>query len=199
MDKPRKESQLVDKPRKESQLVDKPQKKVIFLDRDGTIIENVLYLNDPLKVKFLPHTFEGMRQLAEAGFEFAIVTNQSGIVRGLVTDENLTAIHKKIENELVEQGLKILKFYHAPFKGEHPMRKPNPGMIFQAAKDFPIDLKESWIFGDRRVDTEAGRKAGLKGSIQFTTTEYLEMDAHLPESEVTAADMLEAANFVLSF
>ena len=172
-------------------------KKVIFLDRDGTIIKNIHYLNDASKVAYLPHTFEGMQKLRDAGFEFVVVTNQSGVVRKLVTLEQLQEIHNRIEQDLKKQGISILEFYFAPFKGEHPMRKPNPGMLLEASKQHSIDLSESWIFGDRLVDVEAGRRACLKGSIQLTTTNYVEMDAYLNKAEIQAAHMLEAAHIVL--
>ncbi|MEM7645304.1 MAG: HAD family hydrolase [Pseudomonadota bacterium] len=139
-------------------------KKVVFFDRDGTLIIDKIYLNDPTAIEYLPGVFEGLRQLRDHGFEFIVVTNQSGVPRGLVDIENLNQIHKNIRRDFSKEGIDILQFYYAPFlvESNHPMRKPNPGMLDQGVRDFNVDRSQSWMVGDRMTDVEAGHRAQMK-------------------------------------
>ncbi|MEK6555664.1 MAG: HAD family hydrolase [Bdellovibrionota bacterium] len=141
-----------------------PPSKAIFLDRDGTLIVDKVYLNDPEQIEYLPGVFSALRELRDAGFIFLIVTNQSGIPRGLVSIDNLNEIHRRIRYAFSENGVDLQEFYYAPYPtdSEHPMRKPNPGMILQGAKDYNVDLSQSWMIGDRMIDVEAGHRAGVK-------------------------------------
>jgi len=140
------------------------KRKVIFLDRDGTIIVDRVYLNDPNQIEFFPRAAEALRLLAAQGFEFVVVTNQSGVARKLVQLHNLHTIHQRISQHLATQGLEILGYYYAPYSVEsnHFERKPNPGMLFKAAKDHTVDLSKCWMIGDRMSDVEAGATAGTK-------------------------------------
>ncbi len=140
------------------------KKKVVFFDRDGTLIIDKVYLNDPDQIEYLPGAFDTLVQLRDAGFEFAIVTNQSGVARGIVSIENLDEIHRRIRVAYAEHGLEFLGFYYAPYSVEsnHPMRKPNAGMLLTAAQEHDIDLSQSWMVGDRMTDVEAGIKAGCR-------------------------------------
>lgn len=139
-------------------------RKVVFFDRDGTLIYDKIYLNDPSQIEYLPGVFEGMRRLRYEGFEFIVVTNQSGVPRGLVDHDNLMLIHKIIRDNLAAEGIDILNFYHAPFlvESNHPWRKPNPGMLETGIRDFNVDPARSWMVGDRMTDVEAGRRAGMR-------------------------------------
>lgn len=173
-------------------------KKTIFFDRDGTLIIDKVYLNDPEQIVYLPGAFEALRQLRDAGYQFVIVTNQSGVPRGLVTIENLNEIHRRIADEFTRHGISFAGFYYAPFSVEsnHPMRKPNPGMLLAAAADHDIDLEKSWIVGDRMTDAEAGRRVGCR-SILLEGVEKAEGSGFEPPTAV-ASDLLMMAELILA-
>lgn len=139
-------------------------KKAVFFDRDGTLIIDKIYLNDPSAIEYLPGVFEGMKLLKDHGFEFVVVTNQSGVPRGLVQIENLNQIHQNIREEMAKNGIDILNFYYAPHlvESNHHTRKPNPGMLEMGIRDFDIDPSQSWMVGDRMTDVEAGHRANMK-------------------------------------
>ena len=149
------------------------KRKVIFLDRDGTIIEDKIYLNNPEEVFFFPMVFKALQELRDLGFEFIIVTNQSGIARGLVDLNNLRKIHRKISYELACHGVQILFYYYAPFLTirDHYYRKPMPGMILEASFDYNVNLEKSWMIGDKITDVEAGNRSGLKSILINKNTE----------------------------
>lgn len=144
-------------------------KKAIFLDRDGTIIYDKNYLNDPGQIEYMPNVFEAFTLWHENAFVFIVVTNQSGIHKGIVKEENVAKIHQKIAHRMLDNGTPILDFFYAPHANDsnHPMRKPNPGMLLEAAKKHRIDLTQSWMVGDKMSDVEAGHRAGCR-SILYT-------------------------------
>lgn len=158
-------------------------KKVVFFDRDGTIIYDKIYLNDPEQVEYLPGVFEGLKMLQDKGFEFIIVTNQSGVPRGLVEIENLEQIHQNMKEDLKQKGIEVLGFYYAPYlvESNHPMRKPNPGMLEAGIEEFGVDRNRSWMVGDRMTDVEAGHRASLKSVFLHGTEDP-------KDSEFAAAD-----------
>ena len=138
--------------------------KALLLDRDGTLIIDKNYLNDPKDIEYFPELFENFKKLKQAGFLFIVVTNQSGIPRGLVTEEQMQSIHDQIQKDFKSQGLKITQFYHSPHLPEsnHPLRKPNPGMLLEAQKDHHLDLSKCWMIGDKDIDVFAGEKVNSK-------------------------------------
>ncbi|MGE0631626.1 MAG: D-glycero-alpha-D-manno-heptose-1,7-bisphosphate 7-phosphatase [Pseudobdellovibrionaceae bacterium] len=140
------------------------KKPTVFLDRDGTIIEDKIYLNDPDNIVYLPHAFESLSQLYHSGFQLVIVTNQSGIAKGIVDVRNLDEIHRRIRSEFHKHGVAIAGFYYAPYgvDSHHPVRKPGIGMLEYADRDFGVDFSRSWMVGDRMSDIEAGHRAGCK-------------------------------------
>ncbi len=146
-------------------------RKLIFFDRDGTLIIDKIYLNDPKGIEYLPGVFEGLKKLRDHGFSFVVVTNQSGIARGLVSIENLNQIHHNIRQDMALHGIDILNFYYAPYSvsSNHWMRKPNPGMIELGIKDYRGDRKKSWMVGDRLTDIQAGQKSQLRTAFLFGT------------------------------
>jgi histidinol-phosphate phosphatase family protein len=141
-----------------------PLKKAVFFDRDGTLIVDKIYLNDPNAIEYMPDIFNALKALREAGYVFFIATNQSGIPRGRVTLENLNEIHRRMRAEFAKHGVDLLEFYYAPYLTDHDhiMRKPNPGMILQGAAEYNVDLAKSWMVGDKMVDVEAGHRAGAR-------------------------------------
>lgn len=139
------------------------QRKLLFLDRDGTLIVDKIYLNDPSLIEYLPGAIDGLKKLRRQGFEFLFVTNQSGLARGIVQIQNLNEIHRRIRAHLSSHGIDVLSFYYAPYsvQSNHWMRKPNPGMIELGLQQFRGNRQASWMVGDRETDLIAGQKAGL--------------------------------------
>lgn len=146
--------------------------KAAFFDRDGTIIKNVPYLSSIDKIEFIRPAIELCKLLYDSGYKIIIVTNQSGIARGLLDETRLCEIHSFIETKFLERQIKIEKFYFCPhhptqaklskYKIDCDCRKPNPGMILRAGKEFSIDFSKSLLFGDSSSDISAGEKAGVK-------------------------------------
>lgn len=138
-----------------------PGQKTVFLDRDGTLIEEVNFLHRVEDLRFFDYTNEAVRILKEAGFLVIIVTNQSGIGREIYTEGQMSEIH-----EAIQQGLthRLDAFYFCPHLPDEgcECRKPGLGMIRQAARDFTIDLGRSWMVGDKRLDVELGIHAGIR-------------------------------------
>lgn len=138
--------------------------KAVFLDRDGVLIEDTNYPGDPEKIVFLPKIADAVRSLNEKGYKVIVATNQSGVARGYFTEKEVKEINKKIEKKLGKEGAKIDKFYYCP---HHPddnceCRKPKPGMLLKAKRDFNIDFKKSYVIGDALKDVETGKKVGCK-------------------------------------
>jgi histidinol-phosphate phosphatase family protein len=172
--------------------------KCIFLDRDGTLIVDKVYLNDPDQIEYLPGVFDGLRALRDAGFIFAVCTNQSGIPRGKVTLANLHEIHRRIRNAFAEKGVEIVDFAYAPYltDHDHPLRKPNGGMLIEIAEKFKVDLKSSWMIGDRMLDVEAGHRAGTR-AILVGDRETPATEPAFRAPEFHCAGLVEAAQFIL--
>lgn len=173
------------------------KKKAIFFDRDGTLIIDKVYLNDPAQIEYLPGAFMALRQLQEAGFCFVVVTNQSGVARGLVELKNLELIHQKIAHDFAQNGVSFAGFYFAPHSVEsnHHTRKPNPGMLELGACEHQIDLSKSWMIGDRMTDVEAGRRAGAK-TILLAGYERPE-DSQFEKPTAFMPDLISMAEFIL--
>lgn len=173
-----------------------PKRKTVFFDRDGTLIIDRVYLNDPDQITYLDGVFEGLALLRDRGFEFVIVTNQSGVARGIVTLENLAEIHRRIEAEFERHGIKFAGIYSAPYSVEsnHPTRKPNPGMLLEADREIGVDFAKSWIVGDRMSDVEAGHRAGCRAVLLEGTDVPEESDWAPPE--VLASDILTACRAI---
>ena len=142
----------------------------VFLDRDGTLIEHVHYLSDPALVRLLPGAAEALKRLRRAGFARVLVTNQSAIGRGMLTEERLDQIHTEMNRQLAACGATIDAIYYCPDAPagddrtvvENPDRKPGPGMLLRAAADLKLDLGASWMVGDLISDVLAGLNAGCR-------------------------------------
>lgn len=153
------------------------RRRAVFLDRDGTVIEDVDYLSDPGAIRFIPGAVETLKRLRRNGFACVIVTNQSGIGRGMVTHEQMERIHVQLMRLLENQDATLDAIYYcpeAPLGGpewvvEHNDRKPGPGMLMRAALELDLDLESSWMVGDKLSDVLAGFNAGCLGSIRVRT------------------------------
>jgi D-glycero-D-manno-heptose 1,7-bisphosphate phosphatase len=173
--------------------------KAVFLDRDGTIIVDKCYLNDPDQIEYFPGVFDALKALSDKGYKLFIVTNQSGIARGIVDPKNLEEIHRRIANAYAEYGVKFDAFYSAPYSVEsnHFERKPNPGMLEKGAKEHSVDLSQSWMVGDRMTDVEAGHRAGAK-SILLEGVETPE-DSSFEAPTAFVKDLVAAVDFIIKF
>lgn len=173
-------------------------KKAIFLDRDGTIIIDKIYLNDASKVEYLPGVFPALKSLYEHKFELVVVTNQSGIAKRIVDLENLDRIHAKLQADACVHGFKYAGFYYAPYSAHlpHPRRKPEPGLILEAALDHGLDPSQSWMVGDRMTDVEAGHRAGCQ-TVLLGNTERPEQFNYRPP-ELWVPSLVEAAQEILN-
>ncbi|MDQ6787635.1 MAG: HAD family hydrolase [Acidobacteriota bacterium] len=140
---------------------------VVFLDRDGTLIEEVNFLSRTEDLRFFPFTVQAIDLLKNKGYLIIVVTNQSGIGRGIFEEKAMHEIHAEIQRRL---NNKIDAFYFCPHLPDAgcACRKPKAGMIRQAAKDFSIDLDESWMIGDKALDVETGFNAKTKTALVLT-------------------------------
>ena len=161
----------------------------VFLDRDGTIIRDTHYINDPAKVELLPEVQASLLRLKSAGFRNIVITNQSGFARGLLTPEQYEAVHARVL-ELAGPGM-IDATYMCPDFG--PRRKPAPEMILEAARDMHLDPTRSYMIGDKASDILCGQNAGTKTI--FIQTGYA-MDEPC-EPDFIAANMTEATDWIL--
>ena len=136
-----------------------------FLDRDGTIIEDVGFPRDPELVRLVDGAAEALRRLADDGLRLVVISNQSGIGRGLITPEEARAVHERFVAVLADEGITLdaAKYCpHAPDAG-CDCRKPSPAMLLEAAEELRLDLGRSFMIGDKLSDSEAGRRAGCRG------------------------------------
>ena len=172
----------------------------VFLDRDGTIIVQKPYLDDPAGVELIDGAAAALRRLREAGFGLAVVTNQSGIARGYFDKDRVEAIHERMRELLALEGLTLDAIYicpHAPGEG-CLCRKPAPGMIDQAAREHRIDLGRSFIVGDKECDVDCGRNAGIR-SVLVKTGYGREQECEIGARAAFVVDGLgEAAETILA-
>ena len=133
----------------------------VFVDRDGTIIKDYDYCSDPKYVRIFPGVPEALRRLKSRGFKLIVITNQSGIGRGLMTVEQYRAVHAEVLRQL--DDLIEATYFSPDIPGQHSSsRKPAPGMILQAKREHGIDLSRSFFIGDKEIDVECGRNAGVR-------------------------------------
>jgi D,D-heptose 1,7-bisphosphate phosphatase len=151
--------------------MDNMESKAIFFDRDDTIIEDTGYINNPDQVKLISGVAKSLLEFKEMGFKLIVITNQSGVARGILTEKAVGEIHERLNVLLSEKGVVLDAIYYCPFhpdgivpeyRKESEDRKPNPGMIMTAAKEHNIDLSQSWAIGNSARDIDAGRRAGCK-------------------------------------
>ncbi len=145
--------------------------RIIFLDRDGTLNEEVHYLHRKEDLKLLPGVPQAIRMLREKGYKIVVVTNQAGIARGYYQESDVEELHAFMNEMLRQQGAWIDAFFYCPHHPEHGIgkykklchcRKPDIGMFEMAEQYFPVDKAHSWMIGDKRIDVEAGRNFGLR-------------------------------------
>jgi len=142
--------------------------RALFLDRDGTLMEDVDYCSDPAKVRVYPGVPEALRRIKQAGWRTFLVTNQSGIERGLITEAQYRAVQDELSRQ-IGAGL-IDAVYFCPDLPGTPStrRKPAPGMVLEAAAEYGIDLPNSFLVGDKSSDIECGQRAGTRTILVLT-------------------------------
>ncbi len=172
----------------------------IFLDRDDTLIRNVPYLGDPSLVQLLPGVKEGIALLKETEFLLVIVSNQSGVGRGLITEEEVASVNRRMQELL--QPCAIDAIYNCYLSPSHPdahaRRKPSPFLLHLAAGELGIDIASSFIIGDRESDVLAGKNAGCLASLRLASTSC--EDNARPDqtcADYIAKDFMDAVQWIL--
>jgi D-glycero-D-manno-heptose 1,7-bisphosphate phosphatase len=168
-------------------------KRAVFLDRDGTLMEEVNYCGKPADVRVFAGAAAALRRLKDAGFLLIVVSNQSGIGRGMITEAQYQAVQAELLRQL-GPGLIDASYYSPEIPGAASIRrKPEPGMVLEAAKEFGIDLSRSFFIGDKASDVECGRRAGTR-TIQVMTGYGREQQS---AADFTADDLESAVQRVL--
>lgn len=141
------------------------RRRLALIDRDGTIIVDKVYLSDPDGIEFAPGAIEGLRLLQDAGFALVLITNQSGIARGLFDLATLERIHERLKSMLAAEGLKLKAIYFCPHGPDDgcDCRKPKPGMLKKAMRDLGFEPNEAVLIGDSDADMGAAEAAGVAG------------------------------------
>ena len=193
----------------------KLSRPAVFIDRDGTISEEVGYVNHPSRYKVFPFAAEAVRRLNNAGWLAILVTNQAGVARGYFTEDLIHTVHGLLQSELGSGSAQLDGIYycpHHPSVGEPPYRqacdcrKPRTGLVLRAAAEHEVDMNRSWMIGDRYSDVELASNAGLRSA--FVLTGYgrgeWEYSRHRwaewrGEPEIVAENLLEAVERIINF
>ena len=179
--------------------------KAIFLDRDNTLIEDPGYINHPNQVKLLSGTSAALVQLRRMGYKLVIVTNQSAIARGIVTEQVLGEIHQRLIELLGREGAGVDKIYFCPYhpsgviakyRKDSDLRKPKPGMLLKAAEEMNIDLEQSWMIGNAYHDIKAGKLAGCRTILIDSSAHPALRKAMDPVPDKKAVNIKEAVNII---
>jgi len=183
----------------------------VFLDRDGTVCEEVGYVNHVSRCRLLPRSADAIRLLNEGGRRIAIVTNQAGVARGYFEESMILAVHERLRGLLDDAGARVDGIYycpHHPTAGEPPYRstcdcrKPLPGLVLRAARELGIDLTRSYMVGDSARDVQAAQAAGVTPVLVLTgygrgEWEHQRHRFTVPPAHV-AEDLLDAARWILA-
>jgi D-glycero-D-manno-heptose 1,7-bisphosphate phosphatase len=178
-------------------------KPAVFLDRDGTIIEERHYLHKPEEVAIFRGAAQALRRLLDAGFSLFMITNQSGVGRGYFTLNDVERVHEHLLNELSREGVSFAGIYTAPEAPDQPSRgrKPSPQFLYDARDEFKIDLAKSYMIGDKLIDLECGWNAGVRNSLLVRTGYGLKTEKEgRPEllRAIIVDDLAAAAKWILS-
>jgi D-glycero-D-manno-heptose 1,7-bisphosphate phosphatase len=177
----------------------------VFLDKDGTLIEDVPFNVDPARIRLAAGVAKGLPRLSAAGFRLIVISNQSGVALGRFAEEALAAVRDRLQQFLANLGVSLDGFFYCP---HHPggivpryavvcaCRKPEPGLILSAAREHGIALEYSWLVGDILDDVEAGRRAGCRTVLINNGNETQWRRTPLRWPDLVAADMAEAARLI---
>ncbi|MEO5859316.1 MAG: HAD family hydrolase [Pyrinomonadaceae bacterium] len=167
-----------------------------FIDRDGTLIEEVNFLSNVDDLQVFPYTADALRKLKDNGFWIVVVTNQSGIGRGIYSEADMHAIHDAMQAQL---GWAIDAFYFCPHLPDEgcECRKPGLGMLNFAQRDMAIDLQRSWMIGDKRIDVETGQAAGIGSALVLTGYGLTHREQLINSADVVSENLLDAVEQIL--
>lgn len=176
--------------------------KAVFLDRDGTLIEERQYLRRPEEAVILPGVASALRRLLQAGFDLFIVSNQSGVGRGYFTIEEVERVNSHLLSLLAREKVSFRKLYVAPEAPGSPSRgrKPSPQFLFDARDEFDLDLSQSYMVGDKLIDLECGWNAGVSKSILVRTGYGADPEVNSVaqvRGGVVVEDLPSAADYIL--
>lgn len=186
------------------------KRPAVFIDRDGTISEEVGYINHPSRFRLFPYAASAIKLLNDQGWLAVIITNQAGVARGYFSESMIETVHEHLRQELRDKGARVDAIYycaHHPTVGEPPYRrecdcrKPKPGLVTRANKDLNIALEQSWMIGDRYGDIELARNAGLRSALVLSGYGRGEWEnqrslwKHQPD--LVAENLLEAVESIL--
>jgi D-glycero-D-manno-heptose 1,7-bisphosphate phosphatase len=183
----------------------------VFIDRDGTLTEEVGYVNHPSRLRLLPRSAEAVRRLNQAGVAAVVATNQAGVARGYFSEDVLHAVNAALVAQLERAGARLDGLYvclHHPSEGVAPYRaacecrKPQPGLLLRAAEELGLDLAASTMVGDKASDLEPGRRVGARAVLVLTgygrgEWEYRREQFTVPPDHV-ATDLLDAVEWALA-
>lgn len=182
--------------------------KAVFLDRDDTLIYDPGYINNPDQVRLLDGVAEALIELKAMGYKLVVVSNQSAVARGLLTEEVLGRIHERLRKLLAERGAFLDGIYYCPYhpegtveqySRESDLRKPNHGMLVKAANEMDIDLNQSWMIGDSSRDIDAGLRAGCKTILLDNPAHKKISEPDSPEPDYKAVNIKEAVNIIKKY
>lgn len=180
--------------------------RAIFLDKDGTLIDDVPYNADPALIRLAPQAGAGLRRLAH-DYRLIVVSNQSGVAHGFFAEAALTGVERRIQELLAAEGVALDGFYYCPhhpsaldlrYRSRCTCRKPQPGLLLQAAREHLIDLRRSWMVGDILDDIEAGHRAGCRAVLVDSGGETEWQFTELRRPDFVAADLAAAADYILT-
>ncbi len=178
--------------------------RAVFLDRDGTINEDVGYLSRLEDLKIYENAAEAIRLIKQKGFLAIVITNQSGVARGFFSEDFIVTVHNKINEYLKAHGTSLDALYYCPhhprygneqYRKECSCRKPQPGLLIKAAEDLDIDLKNSYVIGDMPRDMDIARRVGAKGVM--VRTGYGRNVVATSKPDYIAEDLLDAAKWII--
>jgi len=169
-------------------------KRAVFFDRDGTLMDEVCYCNDPRLVRAIPGASGALRKLGAAGWQRVIITNQSGIASGKITLEQYQAVHAELARQLGE-GVDAVYFCPDSAQAPTPRRKPGIGMLTEASADHGLDLAACWMVGDRDLDIRCGKSAGCRTILVRTGYGHEQVETG---ADFQASDVIEAVDIILS-
>lgn len=178
--------------------------KAVFLDRDGTLMVDTGYPSKPEDVRLLPGVDLALKSLRQGGFRIVVITNQSGVARGMFTEHGLAEVHRELRRQLEARGAYIDAIYYCPYHPdgtvaeytrESDCRKPAPGMLLMAAEEMDLDLVESWMVGDSPRDVEAGQRAGCR-TIRLRTRAEADQPERV-QADFTVRNLVDAARVIM--
>lgn len=179
----------------------------LFVDKDGTLIDNVPYNVDPARIRFSVGAIDALQRLHARGFAVVVVSNQAGVAFGRIRERALFTVEATLRDRLASAGVTLAAMYWCPhhpdgtvatYRSRCDCRKPLAGMLWRAARDHDLDLESSWMIGDILDDVEAGRRAGCRTVLLDNGHETEWQISHLRLPHFVAADMARAADAILS-